>query len=345
MGTADAQPGLLKRVTVGAVTLAVGLVILSQIVGVGIGGLGSLDGSIRVGSDGVVPLPNNDDVTSVQDSTGRAADLSGGEVAITGGLGVRDDPDSRWTFATYSSVDDTSRASVLWSLGQSYVIAFTPANGGEYVGWFYNETTTNSYTVSVSAQNPGSLSPLLLERDGTTLTLYNEGGSSSSVTITPTGDSSAPLPTSNNLEGKLEETRTWDRPLSASERQTYRSDGIEPVAVENRSARLLFDTTGNDVAIEFRSASGELKGAASRGDGLVGSAMARGTDFEIVRVNGDDAVKPLAGGELADQPRIAITTPRTTFEKFVLALGGAFGLAGIVLIAAISRRVLEVLQR
>jgi hypothetical protein len=345
MSSADAQPGLFKRVTVGAVTLAVGLVILSQIVGVGVAGLGSVDGSIRVGGDGVVVLQNNDDVSSVRDSTGRAADLSGGHVAISGGLGVRDDSDRRWTFATYSSVDDSTRASTLWSFGKSYVIAYTPGNGGEYVAWYYNASTTNSYSVSVSADSPGSVSPLLLERDGTTLTLYNESGSSSSVTITPGADSSAALPTSNNLEGKLEETRTWKRPLSASERQTYRSDGIEPVAVGNRSARLLFDRTGDDVAIEFRNAEGDLEGAASRGDGLVGSTMARGTDFEIVRVNGDDAVKPLVGGELENQPRIAVTTPRSTFEKFVLALGGAFGLAGIVLIAAISRRVLEVLQR
>lgn len=344
MATADESPGLIKRVTVGAVVLAVGIVILSQIVGLGAGSLSSLDGSIRVGGDGVVVLQQDDGVTNVRDSTGRAASLSGGEVALSGGLGIRDDADREWAFATYSAVQDPSRASVLWSLGQEYIIAYVPDNGGQYVAWYYNQSSTNSYSVSVAAGSPGSLSPLILERESGSLVLQNESGASASVAITPGTDSTAPLPTSNNLVGRLDETRTWDRPLTAGEAQTYRTDGLEPVAVGNRSARLLFDTSGSEVAVEFRGTSGELRGDASRGSGLAGTTMTEGTDYRLVLVNGDDAVQPLAGGELEDQPRIALTTPRTAFEQFALALGGAFALAGLVLIVAIARRILEVIQ-
>jgi hypothetical protein len=344
MAAADAESGILQRMVVTAVVIGVGVLVVSSVVGVGVDSLSSLDGSVRVEGDDAVVLQNNDDVTQVSDSTGRAARLSGGEVAISGGLGVRDDPDDRWAFGTYASVSDSSRASIYWSLGQELVVGYTPDNGGELFAWYYNASSTNSYVVRVAASDPTALSPMLLERDGQTMTLTNATGSSESVTLTHGTSASAPLPTTNTLNGRLEETRAWDRPLASAEAQTYRSDGIEPVAVGNRSARLLFDTTGDGVAIEFRDASGELRGAASRGDGLAGTTMTRGTDFAIRMVGNNEAVVPLNGGALEDQPRIALSTPRTMFEQFVVIVGAAFGLAGVVLILAVARRILSVIQ-
>lgn len=342
MSTAEETGNAFTKLIVSAVILAVGVTIVSQVVGVG--GLVSLDGSIRVGGDGVVALQQDKGVTEVRDSTGRAASLSGGEVVINGGLGVRDDPDDQWAFGTYASVENSSRASVVWSLGEEWILAYQPDYGGEFVVWHYNRSSTHSYATSVAAASPGSLSAVLLERDGDTITLTNSSGATSSIVLTPGTDSSAPVPTTNNLNGRLEETRSWDRTLTSAEAQTYRSDGIEPVAVGNRSARLLFDQSGTDVAVEFRTASGELRGSASRGTGLAGTVMTQGTDFSVIEFGGGLAVKPLAGGELENQPRIALSTPQSAFEQAALAIGSVFALAGVVLIVVVARRILAVVR-
>jgi hypothetical protein len=342
MSTATDNTELVQRVIVGAVLLGVGVVIVGQVAGVG--GLVSVDGSIRVGGDGVVSLQGSDEVNSVADSTGRAAELSGGSVDISGGLGVVDDADGNWTFGTYAAVDNTSQSATLWSIDDNYVIGYSPSNGGQYFLWYYNESSANSYATTVAAGSPGSLSTVMVERDGDTLTLFNESDASTTITVNPSSETSAALPASDNLDGRLDETRTWDRPLTATERSNYRSDGIQPVAVANRSARVLFDTTGGDVAVEFRGSSGTLRGAASRGTGLAGTTMTRGTDFALQRVDGDLAVVPLSGGDLENQPRIVVQTPRSQFENAVLALGSAFALGGLVLVVTLAARVIRVVK-
>jgi hypothetical protein len=343
MSTAtDGTASVFKRVIVGAVVLAVGVTIVGQVAGVG--ALTTPDGSIRLGADDAVLLSGTDSVNSVADSTGRAADLSGGSVDITGGLGIVDDADGNWTFATYAAVDNSSQSSTLWSIDDNYVVGYLPNNGGQYFLWYYNASSTNSYATTIAAGSPGSLSTVMVERDGDTLTLFNESDASTTITVNPSSETSAALPASDNLDGRLDETRTWDRPLTATERSNYRSDGIQPVAVGNRSARLLFDTTGNSVAVEFRGASGELRGAATRGSGLAGTTLAEGTDYAIKRVGGEDAVVPVAGGDLENQPRLVVDTPLGEFEKAALALGSAFALAGLLVVVVVAARVLRVVK-
>jgi len=340
MSIATGNSELIQRLIVVAVLLSVGVAIVGQVIGVG--SLTSVDGSVRVGDDDAVALQATNDVNSVADSTGRAAELSGGSVDISGGLGVEADADGNWTFATYAAVDNASQSATLWTIGQNYVIGYSPTNGGELFVWHYNESSTNSYVASVATATPGSLSPVVVQRDGNTLTLFNESGASSTIALAPGSETTATLPATDNLDGRLDETRTWDRPLTATERSNYRNDGIQPVAVGNRSARILFDTKGDNVAIEFRGVSGQLVGAASRGTGLSGTVMTEGSDFELVSRGPDTFLRPLSGGELADQPRVFVQTPRGPFEQVIFVLGSALALSSVVLVVAVARRILEV---
>lgn len=336
MATSSAD-GTGQRLIVVAILLGVAVVVIGQMFTVS--SLQSTDGSIRIGQDREVVLEAVETTTEVRDSSGRAAALNGGEVQVNGDLGVQGS--ESWAFGTYAAVNNSSRNGTVWSLGQSYVLAYN-GQTSDWQFWYYNQSSTNSYLLSVDASGVSSLTPVIAERDGQTLRLTNSSGTSVSTTINASASNSAALPVTRSLRGRLDETRSWDRPLNASEEQTYRSDGIEPVAVGNRTARILFDTTGDGVAIEFRGVSGELVGAASRGSGLSGTVMTEGTDFELVSGGPDTFLRPLTGGELEDQPRVFIQTPRGPFEQVILLLGSALTLSSVVIIVAIARRIMEV---
>jgi|APHM01.1.fsa_nt_gi hypothetical protein len=285
MATADGTPDLFRRVIIGAIVLAIGLTIVSQLVSVG--GVTSIGGSVSVGGDNSVDLNGATNITSVSDSTGRAAAVdSGTEVQVSGGIGV---DGSQWHWSTFTSVTAAENDQVIWSVRDDWILAYNASDASsprQWVLWYYNSSSTNTYRLTVPASSPTALTNIQAERNASTLRLYNGTGGTSSLTLSPSTASSAPAPADNELVGTLEETRTWDRPLSSSERQTVRNDPLAPVGVGDRDARLMFDKDSRDVAVDLRAASGEIVGSPGffssvRTNGIPGSELQRGVDFEV----------------------------------------------------------------
>lgn len=282
-------------------SLAFGIVILIVVLSTLVGTFAVAQGSIPL-NNGVATFDSEDvENATIKNSTGRAAALDGqGAVEVNGGLGVRGDP---WSFSTYVAIDDLSRSHVVWTVRENWVLSYD-GGASEWVLWYYNSSSTNSYSTSVAA-SPSGLTNVQAQRDGQTVTLYNSTDASSSFTITPGTDSSAPLPTTQSLDGRLEETRVWKTTLNGSQRQQLRDEPLNPVGVGNRSARLMFDTSGSGVAIDFTGASGELTGDATRGSGFAGSVLVAGVDYRI-DTSGQVRLIALDGGALEDMPRVAV---------------------------------------
>jgi len=327
--------------TIGVV-LAIGLLVLSTLISTSGIGL-TTDGSVAIDGPGDTIAVGDVDTVTVSDSTGRAAKLDGsGSVAIAGGLNVSDQ--KQFSFGTYAAVDDVNRSQAIFGIEDEYQLSYNGTTN-EYELYYFNDSSRNSYRITVAAANPTTLRPVLVERDGATLTLTNGTGAASSVTITPNSNTVAAGPTNNSLAGRLDETRSWHRPLTASEAATYRSDGIEPVAVGNRSTRLMYDQTGSDVAVEFRSASGELQGDATRGAGLDGTTLTEGTDYNVTFDGEDLIVEISSGGELEQMPRVAISSPDSSFEQVLQLTGTAFGLGALVAVVLVAVKVLRIVRR
>lgn len=286
------------------------------------------DGSFFVGTDNEERLENVDNVTEVKDSTGRAASLAAGQdVEISGGIGVEG---SVWSWSTWTATDDTSRDQIIWSVRDNWILAYNSTTP-EWILWHYNDSSTHSYRVSVPANDTATLRNVQATRNGSTVTLYNDSGTSASVTLTPGTDSSAAAPTYKSLDGGLEETRTFDTELNASQRQALRNKPLKPVAVGDRDARLMFDKKGRNVAVDLRNADGEITGSNSllgsvRRSGLAGTVMTRGVDYEIDQRTGGSYIVLKSGGELEDMPRIAISTPDTIAEGLIGDLVSAMSL-------------------
>jgi len=291
---ARAPDSPVERVAAIAIGIAVLVVVLSALVSSSTVAQGSIPLSDGVATFSSPSVAN----ATISNSTGRAAELSGGAVEISGAVGVRGDT---WSLSTYVDVDDSSRTQVVWTVRENWQLAYDGV-AGEWELWYYNSSSTNSYSTSVSA-SPTGLTNVQAQRDGQTVTLYNSSGSSSSITITPGTDSSAPVPATQPLDGRLDETRVWQAALNATQRQQLRDEPLDPVGVGNRSAQLMFDRDGSSVAVDFSSASGSLTGAATRGSGLAGAELVKGVDY---RVDGSELIA-LDGGSLDEMPRVAVS--------------------------------------
>lgn len=330
-------PGTIQKLVGGATVLIVGLLIINSLVGV-IGT--SPDGSVAI-TGGTVQLSPGGDVNSIRDSTGNAVTMNGsGSVDVSGGIGISG---TTWWWGAYTEVDNASRDQVIWSVEDNWILAY---NGSQtrYSIWYYNASTTNSYSTSVAAGSPGTLSSVQVVRDGSTVTIYNETDANSSFTITPGSSNSAGVPATQGVNGTLEETRVWSTTPNSTQRQAFRDSPIQPLGVGNRTSRLMLDKSGSSVAVDFRSSSGDLSGDASRGDGLDATTMIEGVDYAIQERAAGAAVVVKTGGDLENMPRLAIDTPRSLIEEIVLLIGSALALGGVALLVIIARRVMVVLN-
>jgi hypothetical protein len=293
---------------------------------------------VFVGTNNEFDLDGADDVAEVKNSTGRAAALdTNTEVQVSGGIGV---DGQNWHWSTFVGMDrEVPRDEIIWSVRENYILAFNDSDANspaEFVLWYYNSTSTNSYRLTVPGSHGSVLKNVQASRNGTQLTLRNSTGTSSSLTITPGTDTSAPAPNGSELVGTLEETQTWDRTLNSSERQTVRTDPLEPVGVGDRDARLMFDQSGRGVAVDLRSASGEIVGSPGffssvRTSGIPGDVLTRGVDY---KVSGGSIVL-LAGGEVEDAPRIVVEASSGETNPILGALLGPItgALSMLVLVA------------
>lgn len=305
---------LLKPI-VGALVL---VLIVQALLGPILSASNTVDGSIALGADGEREFVYAGNVTEVRNTTGRALRLSKeAELQVSGGIGVQGDT---WTWSTTVAVDNTSRSQVLWGIRDEYLLAYD-GSAGELVLWHYNESSTNSYALRVPA-SPSSLTTVQATRNGSTLRLYNGSGSSSSLTLTPSTDNSAPTPTYGSLDGRLEETRTWGRVLNSTERQQVRDRPILPLT-GNRRARLMFDTQGRDVAVDLRSASGEVVGGYPlledpRASGFAGAVLQEGVSYELDTTN---ELTLRMTGDYERAPRVAVSTPNSLAGDIARLIG------------------------
>lgn len=316
-----------SRILRTVVGVLVAVLVIQALGGVILTSANVVDGSVPLGGDGQRTFARADNITEVRSSTGRAVRLSkDAELQISGGLGVHGD---QWTFSTMTAVENTSRSQVIWTIREEYILAYN-GDRGSWQLWHYNASSTNSYVISVPATGAGGLQTIQVTRDNSTITLYNASGASSSITLTPGTESSAAAPLYPSLNGRLEETRVWGRVLNASQRQAVRSNPILPRPGQRRS-RMMMDTTGRSVAVDLRSASGDIVGSYPllldpRGSGVTGTTLTQGSQYTLANSNG---LTLTTIGAFDRAPRVAVQTPDSlagTFAPLIItfALLGAF---------------------
>ena len=132
-------------------------------------------------------------------------------------------------------------------------------------------------------------------------------------------DGSGSIAPTDPLYGTIEEVRLLETALDSAELQEFVDDPVGPAHADDTVARLMFDEgAGDETRILYEGGYASLTGSAHWTDGLEGSTLVEGEDYELDR---DSAiVTAIDGSRLASLPQAFITYDTTE-------IGGARGTA------------------
>lgn len=285
----------------------------------------------------------------VYDSTGYAIRLDGsgdsnfestGDVTYTTG--------DNWTVSSWGAIDSgVSDERAMLSLNGRLVVTYDAASGN-WVAWYYDDSTTASYELSAPAQSqPGTLENVQVRANGTHLQLYT-GSTSSPANVTDLdGTSNADAPDAGNWDGRIDEVRTWDEALDSTNRSALRSDPTGALPGTNRTARIMFDEwwSNEQVLLFADGVEVERNNADLVSSGLAGTDQTEGTDYEWN--TGGPEVYPYSTGDLADDPVLYATwdNSEATVDDFQQGFWDMIQLGATLLLVMMAAVVIGVVRK
>lgn len=287
------------------------------------------------------------EVYQVQDSTGRAIALTGAPDSYYQSRERVDlAADDTWSVSTWARVDSGAAGETMTAISANgRVLIQYNGTSGEWVGWYYDDGTGNSYRLAGAAPNqPQNLSLVTLTANGTHVTLYRNTTQLDTQSVTTAAVESAEL-NATGWNGVLDEARVFDDATNASEQATLHANPVAPRPARNRTARLMFDEgSGKTTAIYFTPTVADLSNTTWVASGLPGHTLDEGTDYEIDADSG--TITALAGGRIDGAPVVWIDIRYKSLNavgEVGAAISGAFGLFGASVLVVPAVAVLAVL--
>jgi len=307
-----------------AILGAVALVVFAVVALLGLSVLGGVTDSIQPGDDHDAAASDvgnwssfgvDDDTTGleddsgdflVRDSRGYAVDLKGTENSYVRSNSKLDvTTNESWTVCTWASVDSESQDKTMsaLSVGGDLVMTYNGSTD-HWAAWYYKDGGRSSYRVDVPASNqPGGLSLVCVEHDGEYLSISeDDGGAGGYLNTSEPGIAEGSLD-AQPWDGRLEETRTFNGTLSASEQTQLYGDPVAPLPSANRTARLYYDNARSSEPIFFASTSATVNNA-NWDDGHSGTVLTAGEDYELDEEN--QRIRVLAGSPVDGAPAVWI---------------------------------------
>ncbi|RQG89354.1 hypothetical protein [Natrarchaeobius chitinivorans] len=245
-------------------------------------------------------LETDVDEVTIVDSTGTAIEMGPSHSRVATDLS--DGESGEAALSTWVQLDSEA---ALWR--DYYVAQYGDAQlvllliDGEWTGI---HTDQQSAIVSTDVTNHDTLRQVGLEHDSEELRLYVDG---ELVDSEPLTDGDTDIPATDSFFGTVEEVRTFDSTLEADDWHTLHDDPVAPVEPGSETARLMFDESGGDETyVVYHGEWTELEGNIEWTDGLEGTTLSEGDDYEIDAP--DNTIQPTQEGELAELPRAYIYT-------------------------------------
>lgn len=288
------------------------------------------------GDRAALPGVNETGVTANQ-SLGTAARLDGSADSYVSSE-TAPDTSANFTLSTRVTIANTSTTETQIVYSDPQRLLLYNGSAGEWVGVYYEPSTARTWSVSQIAGTPGTPTTVQLMLDAGTLSII-EDNSFSSTTATNDGNVTTATFTGKNLNGTLEETRVFDRPLTSSERQTLVDTPTAPLPNTQRDYRVMYDAYSVPSAFPVFFAGGDATvGDIQLVDGAAEQVTERGTDW---RLDGGEVVA-LAGGSLDGAPVVYVQYTGEfgalieTLQSLQTVVGGALNLLalGAIVVAA-----------
>lgn len=202
-----------------------------------------------------------------------------------------------WTSAAQSTANTENRTIV----GYENIALWYDGSNAEYVGYYYNDSTREEYSIRVAAPDPTNSSLVCVQRDGSTL-MASRNTTTSSVAVSSATTTRGPPGADWN--GTIEETRLYDYPLNSSQRGEWVGEPVLAVQGPAPALRLTYDVRGDSgpVRVFFAGGSASLTGDAQLVRGFDGPAVTRGTDYSWDGLDG--ATLTVDGATLEDDGEV-----------------------------------------
>lgn len=304
----------------------------------GSGGGFAQDAALLQGTGTYVSIESNRIGTNetVFDSRGYAMNFSGaaGSNATIDGGDFYDDS-GNWTVATWARTDSGATFENGTVLATQSITLFQNRTAGTWNLTYYNQSNRETYATSVNAPDqPASWAHLLIESNGTHVTLWRNNTDSSTINVT--GTSADEYTVSQEYNGRIEETRTWNATLTNAERQRLIDSPIDPEANASRTARVMYDEPYRNFQYVFHSPTELNYNNVEFSDGFAGENLTATGNYTWD--TDGPRIRPEAGGELDTQPVAYVDyNYENVFGPQILVdpFESAIGLAALVPILAI----------
>lgn len=176
---------------------------------------------------------------TVEQSLGDAARLDGTQDSyISGPAGANVTGDAE--VATWVRVNNTPGTQIVYADTERLLLYRGSTN--EWVGAYYNASDGQTWTVTELANDPTTWTHVTLAHNETTLMLSEDNSNTSTTALTDGNAIAGNVTADSNLDGSLEETRTFDRVLTSSERQQLIDQPTAPLTGTERSSRVMYDS-------------------------------------------------------------------------------------------------------
>lgn len=244
---------------------------------------------------------------------------------------------ANWSVCTWGEVDSAAANDTMTAISADGR-ALIQYNGsdGNWSGWYFDDGSTDSYIVNVSAPNqPGNLTNVCLIHNSTDLAIYRNNTPGEVKSTTGSNIADAHL-NATNWHGVLEETRVVDVALSSSQRQGLVDHPNRPLSGATPTARLMYDTRASNpstLPVYWSDTRIRLSNA-SIVDGFPGENIVQGTDYKVQF----GTFKTISSSDKLDGAPTAWATVTTVgagaiIDRVVNVGGSALGLIAIGLLA------------
>lgn len=290
------------------------------------------------------------DNETVYQSRGNAVKLNGADDSyVKSNADVQIATDGNWTVCTWARVGNSSASMTALSVDGRVVLGYN-GTAGNWTGWYYDDGSRSSWNLTADATNESrDLHQLCMVRDDPALRFYVNATREDSVPDTSASNvASAPV-SSTNWNGTLEETRTFDDALTASQRNATVNQPNDPLTNATRTARMMYDAgAGRTVHIWWSNADATLSNG-TWVSGFAGEEMQRAgiiSDNDYRWRNEGPQIKPSAGGELDGAPVAYVDYDKaSTSARVMNDIAGAYDLAGVIMIVLLAGVILGIVQR
>lgn len=219
--------------------------------------------------------------------------------------------DKNWTVhqGVWVNGTATGRNMTVLALGDPDVLLRYDGNRSSAVWRVVYVGVSNTYETTVSAPSPTDATHLFVGRNNETLYLNRNNSANATVSISGASTGETNLTAAKNLDGRLDETRTWDSRLNSSQRQAVIDDPVAPLPGTNRTARIMYDELAVSPVNVFFAGGTATVSNATIADGFNGTTLTRDTlttNGEYKWRNDGPELKILADSDSADAPAVYV---------------------------------------